>query len=240
MASLEFKLSVFEGPLDLLLHLVQKHKIDLSDIPIGLITEQYLAYLEKMTQMDMEVTAEFLAMASHLLYIKSRALLPIQEEEEDPREEIADRIRLYQEAKEAAQKLEERQFSTIDNYFKLPERLPDVPIENDRIPVDLLVKTFMLLEERLEEKAPPPLSAFREIVHVPQVSLSEKIQHVRLMFQKKKRQVLTDVFHGITTKNELIATFLAVLHLVSHGELCIEEQEEEIILLGGKGHDREA
>lgn len=242
MEGLQFKLEVFEGPLDLLLHLVQKHKIDLTDIPIAEITEQYLAHLEQMAQMDMEITGEFLLMASHLLYIKSRLLLPRMEEEaeEDPKEELEERLRLYKAAKEAAGRLEEIQFSTIDNYFKGPEALGKAPIENENIPIENLLRAFMAVAERLEEKEPPKAEAFKEIVRVQRVSLSRQLTYVQDLFKTCKRRSFAKVFEGITTRDACIATFLAVLHLVSRGKIKIEETKDEIYLCGGGKNDREA
>ncbi len=239
MEGLQFKLEAFEGPLDLLLHLVQKHKIDLTDIPIADITEQYLAYLDKMAEMDMEITGEFLLMASHLLYIKSRLLLPKTEEEaeEDPKEELEERLRLYKAAKEAAGRLEEIQFSTIDNYFKAPEALGAAPIENESIPIESLMRAFLAVAERFEEKAPPKAEAFREIVRVQRVSLSEKLTYVEGLFKKGTRKPFAKVFEGITTRDACIATFLAVLHLVSRGKIRIEEKNDEIYLCGGGKND---
>ncbi len=239
METPKFILPVFEGPLDLLLHLVQKHKIDLADIPIAEITEQYLAYLEKMAEMDMEITGEFLAMASHLLYIKSRALLPKteEEEEEDPKEELEERLRLYKAAKEAAGELEKIQFSTIDNYFKAPENIGEGPIENDNIPIDKLLRAFRQLSERIEEKAPPKAAAFSEVVRVKRVSLADQLVRVGSLFRKGTRKHFAEAFEGIHTKDGQIATFLAILHLVSRGRIRIEEQGEEIYLCGGEGNE---
>lgn len=236
MEELKFKLQVFEGPLDLLLHLVQKHKIDLTDIPIAEITEQYLAYLDQLARMDMEITGEFLAMASHLVYIKSRALLPRPEEEEeaDPKEELEERLRLYKAAKEAAGQLENIQFSTIDNYFKGPENLGEAPIENENISIEKLMKAFLQVTERMEEKAPPRVENFKEVVRVQRVSLTEQIAYVGNLLKKGQRRHFSQIFEGIFTRDGRIATFLAVLHLVSRGKIYIEEREEEIYLYGGK------
>lgn len=230
-----FKFPAFEGPLDLLLHLVQKHKIDLTDIPIAVITEQYLSYIEKMAEMNVEVTADFLSMASHLLYIKSLALLPKtdKENELDPKEELEECLRLYKAAKEAAGQLEKIQFSTIDNYFKQPEKLPNAPINNDIIPLDKLLHAFKLLSERYEEKTPPKASAFSSVVRVKRVSLSEEISRVSSVMKKGVRRHFSYLFEGVYTKDAQIATFLAILHLVSRGCIYIEERGDEIYLYGG-------
>ena len=235
MEELQYKLPTFEGPLDLLLHLVQKHKLDLWDIPIAQITEQYLSYLETMKKMDMEITEEFLAMASHLVYIKSRLLLPIEEEEEeaDPKTELEERLRLYKAAKEGADQLEARQFSTVDNFFKAPENLGQAPIENEDMPIEKLWQAFLEVTERLEEKAPPTISSFREIVRVQRVPLQDRILYVSALLQKGQRKKFAEIFRGITTRDGRVATFLAVLHLVSRGKIRIEERENEIYLYGG-------
>ena len=242
METLQFKLEAFEGPLDLLLHLVSKHKIDLCDIPIGKITEQYLAYLDKMAEMDMEITGEFLSMASHLLYIKSRLLLPKteEEEEEDPKEELEERLRLYKAAKEAAGKLEAIQFSTVDNFFKGPEALGSEPIENENIPIEKLWSAFLQVTERLEEKAAPKVSAFREIVRVQRVSLPEQMERVENLFKKGERRHFSKVFEGLTTRDGHIAAFLAILHLISRGKIYLEEKDDEIYLCGGNTNDNGA
>ena len=235
MENLQFRIPVFEGPLDLLLHLVQKHKIDLTDIPIGEITEQYLAYLEQMVEMDMEITGDFLSMASHLLYIKARALLPRQEEEtEDPKEELEERLRLYKAAKEAAAHLGDMQFSSIDNYFKKPERLGDAPIANNQIPIEKLLEAFLQVSERIEEKAPPKVGAFTEIVRIKRVSLADQISYVHTVLKNGSKKPFCDFFSGVTTKDEKIATFLAILHLVSRGKIKILEKQNEIYLCGGE------
>ncbi|MBE7062580.1 MAG: segregation/condensation protein A [Clostridia bacterium] len=236
MEELKFKLQVFEGPLDLLLHLALKHKIELTDIPIAEITEQYIAYLDQMARMDMEITGDFLSMASHLIYIKSCALLPKPEiVEEDPKEELEERLRLYKAAKEAAGQLENIQFSTIDNYFKGPENLGDAPIENENISIEKLMKAFLQVTERLEEKAPPRVANFKEIVRVQRVSLTEQISYVGKLLKKGEVRHFSQIFEGITTRDGRIATFLAVLHLVSRGKIYIEERNEEIYLYGGEG-----
>lgn len=239
MEALSFKVEAFEGPLDLLLHLVSKHKIDLTDIPIGEITEQYLLYLDKMAEMDMEVTGEFLAMASHLVYIKSRLLLPKteEEEEEDPKMELEERLRLYKAAKEAAGKLEAIQFSTIDNFFKAPEALGGAPVENENIPIEKLWNAFLEVSRRMEEKAAPKPSAFKEIVRVQRASLPDEMKRVENLFRKGEKRSFFEVFQGVTTKDGRICVFLSILHLVSRGRIYIEVRENEIILCGGSKDD---
>ena len=121
------KLDLFEGPLDLLLHLVQKSKIEIADISMATITEQYLDYLDRMRDFDVEIASEFLVMASTLLLIKSRALLPgpddLGEDDEDPEQELRKRLEEYKKYKEISQKLREREERYSNIYHKLPEEL---------------------------------------------------------------------------------------------------------------------
>lgn len=226
-----FKLEKFEGPLDLLLHLVQKNKINLEDIPISLITKQYMDELCKMQELDMDITAEFLIMASHLLLIKSRMLLPKgNETEEDPRDELREKLMEYKKVKEAAALLEAVQFSTSKNYFKIPEKIDSAPPENIEMPINKLIEAFMAVAERKTAKQPPPKTFFKEIVGVKHVALSVKIQAVSRLFIKKRKIIFEDVFEGLTLRDELIATFLAILTLINRGQIAVSEKQDKIYL----------
>ena len=126
MEHLTYKLENFEGPLDLLLTLIQKNKVSIYDIPIAMITEQYLEAIEGIEEMNLENTSEFLVMASQLLYIKSKMLLPKtqeEEDEEDPREELARRLYEYQQYKEASEELRKSEFSTKYMVFREAEKI---------------------------------------------------------------------------------------------------------------------
>jgi len=124
MSELSFKIDVFEGPLDLLLHLISKNKVSICDIPISTITDQYFAYIELMQQLDMEVGGEFLVMASQLLYIKSKMLLPAPEEdEEDPRAELVDRLEEYKRYKEISAEMDKLSHSMDSVVLKVLNRL---------------------------------------------------------------------------------------------------------------------
>ena len=141
---LRFSLEVYDGPLDLLLNLVRKNKIDIFDIPIAEITTQYLEELQKMEDKDIEISAEFLVMASQLLLMKSRALLPSEEETEDEMtpEQLAERLEEYRKIKEAAKMLDEIQFSSEALFFKKPEKLEKSNVENVNMEKDLLFFSF--------------------------------------------------------------------------------------------------
>ena len=152
---LSFKLQTFEGPLDLLLHLIKKNKVSVYDIPIVEITNQYLEYLDKMEQFDLEISSEFLYMASELLYIKSKMLLPKHDEdEEDPRRDLADRLVEYEKIKKAKEKLEKMQYQGYLSFYK-PPTLPEKenkPKRIDHIDIEKLNRLEQLVcKEPTEE-----------------------------------------------------------------------------------------
>lgn len=226
-----FKLEKFEGPLDLLLHLVQKNKVSLEDIPISMITEQYMDELYKMQVMDMDITAEFLIMASQLLLIKSRMLLPREkDDEDDPRDELREKLMEYQKVKEVADLLESVQFSSFENYFKPPEKHDGAPPENIEMPLDKLLEAFRAVAEGKTAKLPPPKALFREIVEVKYVSLSARIKAVSKLFSNKRKMQFDDIFEGLTSRDELVATFLAVLTLINRGFITVSDKKEKIYL----------
>ena len=147
--SVNFKLDslTFEGPLDLLLHLLHKNKVSIYDIPIAEITAQYIEYVEAMQELDMESAGEFLVMAAHLLLIKSKMLLPGNEEKEDegdPRSELVDRLIEYAKYKEAAQFLLGRQDADFNIFYKAPDeiKLPKVQVVEETIPLSKLLRAF--------------------------------------------------------------------------------------------------
>lgn len=159
MAEVTFKLEAFEGPLDLLLHLISKNKVSITDIPITLITEQYMDYLNEMKRFDMEITGEFLVMAAQLLYIKSKMLLPREDEEvkgEDPRAELVDRLIEYAKYKDAVGFLSERQFSDKYIFYKSPDKIavPKVKYIDTEIPLSKLIEAYQGILERQERRKP--------------------------------------------------------------------------------------
>ena len=151
MSELSFKTAAFEGPLDLLLHLISKNKVSIYDIPISEITDQYFEYISLMQELDMEIGGEFLVMASPLLLIKSRMLLPVdEEEEEDPRAELADRLEEYKRYKEIAVVMDEKRHTMEHVCFKdaEPLDLPKVKTENKLIPIEKLFDAFFAVIAR--------------------------------------------------------------------------------------------
>ena len=229
-----FKIESFEGPLDLLLHLIQKNKVEITDIPIAEITEQYMEYLEQMKRFDIEVTGDFLVMAATLLYIKSRMLLPKQKDEdgeEDPRTELVDRLVEYAKYKEAVDFLSPRQESGKFFFNKSPEKiqLPKVRYIDAQFPVSLLFEAFANVMENHELKKPVKRESFEVIVRREIVSVSDRIKHLRKMFKEKSEIFFDEFFSDVTTRAQAVSTFLAVLELISHGNMRLVDEENGLL-----------
>ena len=210
----------FEGPLDLILYLLSKNKIEIQDIPIALILDQYLAYLDQRQRMDLEVASEFITMAAHLMYIKTRMLLSLEDEE--AQSEVEQLIQSLEERRSS--ETYQRIKSVLDRMEALGEFGRDImtknpePVERGRVfvyqhqPEDLL-RAFRAISERSERAAPPSVAAFREIVQREPYPVEDKAEEIlhRLHDGGMTRFLL--LFRGSRSRSELVATFLAVLEL---------------------------
>jgi len=211
------RLEMFEGPLDLLLHLIKKNEISITDIPIALITEQYLDYLKLMKELNLDVAGEYLLMASTLLHIKSKMLLPAspeeeeeEEEGEDPRAELVRRLLEYQRYKEAGTQLERRPRLDRDVFVRALPMETEAPEEEERIDVTL----FELLEafRKVLERARPEI--FHEVM-LEQITVEEKIQDILSLLQREKRSMaFTRFFPEQASRRVIVVTLLAILELV--------------------------
>lgn len=210
-----FRLEGFEGPLDLLLHLIQKNELDIFNIPIALITQQYLEYLRLMKVLNLDVAGEYLLMASTLLHIKSRMLLPKSSEgeegeEEDPRAELVRRLLEYQKYKQAAAELEKRPLLDRDVFVRLLAAEPEPIAEEERIEVNL----FELLDAFRKVLGRIKTEKFHEVV-LDQVSVEDKIQEILTLLEKENRSM---AFHRLfpeqVTRRIVVVTLLAILELV--------------------------
>ena len=175
MEAISYKLDVFEGPLDLLLHLISKHKIDINDIPILLLVEQYLDYVRQMKEENMEVASEFLEMAARLIYIKTVSLLPVHEEEADElKKELQGELLEYQDCQIMAKKLAE-QANGFEQYSREPEKFaPDMTYTRLHQPIELL-KAYINAVGRGKRNLPPPIEAFSGIVEIGRASCRERV-----------------------------------------------------------------
>jgi len=223
--SYRIKLDIFEGPLDLLLHLVKKNEVELSDIPVATITDQYLAYLGLLQQLDLDVAGEYLVMAATLLHLKSRLLLPEEEtseeeEGEDPRAELARQLLEYQRFKEAAEMLNRRDLLDRDVFARAP--LPDETDPEPDIVYDVSLGDLLdALQDVLKRAAP-------EVVHeviLEQVSLREQLCFVLDMLRERTAVVFTDLFPSGVGRLQILVTFLAVLELVRTRMVQIHQEE---------------
>lgn len=226
MEKIQYKLENFNGPLDLLLHLINKNKVSIWDIPIVEITEQYLEAIEGIEDSALEDTSEFLVLAAQLLYIKSKLLLPkpeTDEEEEDPREELARRLEEYKLFKEASISLRKNEFATRYMFFK-PEEKIDFPLpEYDRQHgVDELLEAFQSILARKERNKKPEKRAFSGIVGREKVSVEDMVEKVCKYLAKSPKLSFKSVFKPEDSKPEMIATFLAILEMIKLSKLAAE------------------
>jgi segregation and condensation protein A len=205
-------LAVFQGPLDLLLYLIKKEEVDIYDIPIAKITRQYLKYTEMMTSLNLEVAGEFILMAATLIRIKTRLLLPRDEEnseEADPREELIMALIEYRKYKEAGEILRERALLEEQKY------VPPSPVEKIEGHVDLKPATtlFDLLGAFKEVLANKPVEAVHE-VDSQEVTIEERAQYVLMMLKEVEFATFRELFNDVPTKIVAVVTFIALLELV--------------------------
>ncbi|MBM4378998.1 MAG: segregation/condensation protein A [Deltaproteobacteria bacterium] len=244
-----FRLSLpnFEGPLDLLLHLIREHRIDIFDIPIALITEKYLEELERMRSLDLDIAGEFLVMVATLAHIKSRMLLPRQEvaeadvleeiaspeEQGDPRAELVRRLLEYQKYKAAAEQIARQDLLGRDVF---PRRVPveSVPIPEEE--VGLVEMSVYKLIEALERVLAAAAPRFRHEVVQDRVKLSDAIRKVADRIRANGNATFFAVFEGARSRSEIIITFLAILEMCRMRLIRVfQETELGDILLSEQG-----
>jgi segregation and condensation protein A len=214
--SYQIKLEIFEGPMDLLLYLIKKHELDIYSIPIALITQQYLDYIELMKSLDMEIAGDFLVMASTLMHIKSRMLLPPSENPEgdedgvDPRAELIRRLLEYKSFKDAAASLQDKEEAWSKVYTRSAEAAPDIAPDDEPLLFDFHL--FDLLAALKDVMARVPDAGFE--VTAETVSITEKISHILARLEAEESLLFADLFEGSTSKIQVIGTFLALLELI--------------------------
>lgn len=229
MKEVQFHLDSFDGPLDLLLYLISKNKVEITDIPIAAICEQYLDYIRQMQEFDLDIAADFIAMAAQLMYIKSRMLLPSYDEEnaEDPRAELVQALLEYQRFKEAGTVLSEREELGRDLYVRAQEQLERDP---DRFrydyTVDVLVRAVEDIFQRAERAMPPPVSAFEGIVGREPVPVEDKISALVQLFSHAETIDFQKLVLSAASRSEVVAIFLAVLELSKSHKVLIEDTED--------------
>jgi segregation and condensation protein A len=216
------RLTQFEGPLDLLLHLIRRDKINIYDIPISHITREYLAYIEIMQQLELEVAGEFFVMAATLMRIKSQMLLPrregMDEEEPDPREELVRNLLEYRTFKEAARCLAEREEDRRQVYPRPPAEPPVA--EEAQAPEDITL--FDLLEALQSVLKNMKGETLYHIVP-ESITVEQKIETIRAMLDRRSEVLFSELFGGECTKVDVIVTFLAILEMVKLGGLIARQ-----------------
>ncbi len=228
--SLKFKLEVFEGPLDLMLNLIQKHKLNIRDIEISVLLEQFLLYLDQMQQADMEIAGEFMEMAAHLILIKSSALLP-KYEAQQLKKELEGALIEYALAKAMADKLREN-WKGSDIFVREPLNIPIDSEYRRRHDVYELYGAVVNMSERIRISKinALPLS-LKPIVAKSYVSVFTKIVYVLKRIKQKGEIEVRSLYKG-QSRSEQVATFLALLELSKHGRVIFSEDNSTLIFAG--------
>ncbi len=221
----------FEGPLDLLLHLIKEERIEIKDIFVSQVTEQFLSYMKGLPYLDMDKASEYLNIAATIIDIKARSLVPPPDDgfeddyglnDDDPEQELIRALEEYQMIKEEANKLKERE--TVGYIFKEPDKdFAAVQVQYTDMTLDGLMKAFTKMMLRLENKkrsAPPP----REIPK-DTFTVRDKIKHIRERVMEKERTEFEELFDENSTTPEIVTTFQALLELLKHQFIIVEQEE---------------
>ena len=224
--TLSYKLDVFEGPLDLLLNLIAKNKLNIYDIPIAELLEQYMAQIHEMQAADMDVASEFLEMAARLVHIKSISLLPKKEEEAALKQELTGQLLEYQQCKEAAMRLRE-QFS-LDGIVRAQADIPaDLTYKRHHKPQELLSAYLSMLGKKKPPEPQKPEDTISKLITRRVVSVASQIVFVLRSLWKKRHVSLKELFRGKNDPSERVAAFLAVLELVKDKRLRVDGDGED-------------
>lgn len=226
---LQLKIEQFEGPLDLLLSLITKHKIDIFDIPIAEICDEYTQYLDSMRELDMDIASEFIYMAAELMLIKSRMLLPRDEKDEDPRAMLVDALLEHQRAQQAAQFLRERSELYYDRFIKQPDELNE-PYSREH-DAALLVEAFKRVADRMLARPASPDTLITKMKSEHWYTVEEKMIYVMRRLYRKKKVLFDALFDSFHTRNELCAMFLALLEMIRAGRVSIQRIPDGKIFL---------
>jgi len=221
---MKVKLDIFEGPLDLLLYLIKKNHINIYDIPIVLVLNQYLEYMELMKLLDIDVVSEYLVMAATLIQIKSRTLIPRneeasdEEEEEDPREELVRKLLEYQKYKEIAKSLKEKELNRL-NYLTRPGSLDRYKSEDNYFEASIfdLITAFKAALKDI------PKEVFFEVIK-DEFTVEQKVHDILHLVLEQPKVKLNELFASAKNKLEIVATFLAILELIRLKEIGVFQE----------------
>lgn len=225
MEKLTFKVQQFEGPLDLLLHLITKNKINICDIPIAELLNQYLCTIEEMKRQDLEVASEFLDMAARLVYIKTVMLLPKQEEAEVLKQELTGQLIEYAACKQAAALLRER-YVGGDIFVRKPaDNLVDYTYTRIHEP-ELIKKAYLNAVGRAAFKLPPPKAAFEGIIGHEFVPVESKETEIIQLLQSRRKLSVQGLYAAQTQRSGAVAVFLALLELIKSRKIKLNSFDE--------------
>ena len=234
MEAITYRLEQFEGPLELLLTLIQKNKVNIEDIPISLICDQYMEYITEAQNLDMDIASEFILMASELMLIKSKMLLPRDEEdEEDPRKELADALLRYSQAKEAAAKMQPmyayhsaRMIKDTDEISIDRTFVADQSVESLCMAVRRIISYNIALRRAADNN-------FKPMISKPIVPVEAKIVGIIGHLKKKKNATLGELLSDSVSLPDMIAIFIGVLELIKVNKISIVENPDELVTLHG-------
>ncbi len=223
----EITIDNFSGPMDLLLHLIKESKMDIMNIKLEIIIDEYLDYIKKMNELNLDVASSYLVMSSELLEIKSRMLLPRQEdteEEEDPKERLINRLILYQQYKDQIESFKSLENERGKYFTKVPSNISDYQTNEKKaliedVTLDDLVKAFENFLNRLEEEKPISTKVTKK-----ELSVEDRIVNIKERFKKQKRIDFFDLFE-VKTKEYVVVTFLAILEMAKNHQITIFQED---------------
>ncbi|GIO28497.1 segregation/condensation protein A [Ornithinibacillus bavariensis] len=241
----QVKIESFEGPLDLLLHLINHYEIDIYDIPVAQITEQYMNYIHTMQHLELNIASEYLVMAATLLAIKSQMLLPKQEIEEemeeymeDPREELMQRLIEYRKFKEAAEVFKEKEIEANQIFTRPPVIFEDLPIEKTVVQGDISIYDMLgALGKMLERKKwKEPLETK---IHKAEIPIEQRMEEVLDSVKRSRKKGITfDELFTHRTKSHIVVTFMAILELMKVNQItCKQEKHFDTLYVYYSGDD---
>lgn len=229
MSSITFKLEKFEGPLDLLLHLISKHKLNIHDIEIASLLEQYFIYIDGLNHQDFELAGDFLEMAARLIYIKTVSLLPKPNEAEILKKELEGTLIEYSLCKQAAGVLRKKYIGS--EIFVRKQIVIEVDKSYNRFhDADILLEAYSGISAKTRNNAPLKASFFQPIVSKKIVSVTSKIIYVLKKLYGYGTFEMDKLYEGMTDRSERVATFLAILELTKSGRVTLSDDNSEIYL----------
>ncbi len=212
--------------MDLLLHLINKHKLNINDIPIFELVEQYTSYVRQLEEADMELASDFLEMAARLVYIKSVALLPVHEEAEQLKKELSGELIEYRDCKIMAEKMSHTA-KGFDYFYRQTMKI-ETDNKYERFhESNELYRFYLSAVGKGKRKLPPPIEAFTAIVSKKIVSVASRVGGIFLKFRAKSDRRLKDFFSDASSRSEIVATFLAMLELIKANKITVDGENDE-------------